>query len=58
MKLRIVVCMAHIVLLVFVALHEGDDAVVNEEGQSEDTCQLREELSELWKNNIRQIIPQ
>lgn len=38
---------AYIVLLVHVALHQCDDAVVDEEGQSENTSQLREEQSEL-----------
>ena len=38
---------AHVVLLVLVALHQCDDAVVNEEGQSEDTGELREQQPEL-----------
>lgn len=39
---------AHVVLLVLVVLHQRDDAVVDEEGQSEDPGQLREEHPELW----------
>lgn len=38
----------HIILLISVALHEGDDAVVDEEGQRENTSQLREQQPELY----------
>lgn len=44
---------AYIVLLVLVALHDGNDAVVYEEGQSENAGQLGEEQSELWNKNKR-----
>lgn len=44
---------AYIVLLVLVALHDGNDAVVYEEGQSENAGQLGEEQSELWNNSKR-----
>lgn len=39
--------LTHIVLLVLVALHDGDDAVVDEEGQGEHAGQLGEEQPEL-----------
>lgn len=35
-------------LLILVVLHEGDDAVVDEEGQSENTSELRTPDSELY----------
>lgn len=38
---------AHVVLLVLVALHDGDDTVVYKEGQGENAGQLGEEQSEL-----------
>lgn len=38
---------AHVVLLMLVVLHQCDDAVVDEEGQSEDAGQLWEERPEL-----------
>lgn len=49
---------AYIVLLVLVALHYCNDAVVNKEGQSEDTSQLREEQPELWSKTRKQKWPE
>lgn len=43
----------YVVLLVLVALHDGDDAVVYEEGQSENAGQLGEEESELCSKKVR-----
>lgn len=43
----------YIVLLVLVALHDGDDAVVYEEGQSENAGQLGEEQPELCNEVVR-----
>lgn len=42
---------AYVVLLVLVALHDGNDAVVYKEGQRENAGQLGEERSELWNEN-------
>lgn len=46
----------YIVLLVLVALHDGDDAVVYEEGQSENAGQLGEEQSELCNEKVSWVL--
>lgn len=43
----------HVVLLVLVALHDGDDTVVDKEGQSENAGQLWEEQPELCDEKVR-----
>lgn len=46
----------HVVFLIPVVLHQSDDAVVDEEGQSENTSELRTPDSELYTNPHTEII--